>query len=73
MLGHSNGCVGSVVSSVAEGSLGAMTTDPDAEMAMIMEDTSLNLIERMRRRQDLMNKRVLAAQLHEDEEAENKV
>lgn len=48
--------------------------EPDAEMTAIMEDSSLSLVERMRRKQDLMNKRFLAAAADDDEEEpDNKV
>lgn len=43
--------------------------EPDAEMTAIMEDSDLSLVERMRRKQDLMNKRFLAAAAQEEEEA----
>ena len=58
---------------VARGSLGAMlSAAPDAEIAAIMEDKTLSFVERMRRRQDLMNTRFLAAQ-HEEGKPEDKV
>lgn len=42
--------------------------EPDAEMAAIMEDASLSLQDRMRKKQALMNKRFLAAAAQDEEE-----
>jgi hypothetical protein len=50
-----------------------MTSPEDAEMAAIMEDSSLGLAEKMRRKQDLINKRFLAAAEEDEEGEENKV
>lgn len=47
--------------------------EPDEEISAIMEDSSLSLVERMRRKQDLMNKRFLAAAAEDEEEPDNKV
>lgn len=48
--------------------------EPDAEIAAIMADDSVSLVERMRRKQALMNKRFLeAAAAEEEEDGDNKV
>lgn len=41
---------------------------PDAEMAKIMEDSSLSAVERMRLKQNLMNERFLAAAAQGEED-----
>ena len=41
---------------------------PDAEMAKIMEDSSLSAVERMRLKQNLMNERFLAAAAQDEED-----
>lgn len=45
-------------------------SEPDVDVDKVMTDPSLALVERMRRKQDILNRRILARQI---EEADDKV
>jgi hypothetical protein len=48
-------------------------SDSDVEISNIMSDTTLSLVARIRRKQELLNSRFLAHHAHQDDKQQDKV